>query len=247
MNERKFNFGGSFLFENGTWIFGAICFVTSLVIFFHFVSSYVQVLSLPLLLLSVNFFIGSIVARGVVTTDFITLPFVDLFSSDRDHILDAGCGSGRTTVVLGRVSKNGQITALDLFDQKNQGDISRRDLLEKNLEIAGMTDRVRIVQGDVTHLDFPDNTFDSIASTLLLNNLGKAKLTGLNELFRVLKPGGKMLIIVPTPGLHTFAVMNVFCFILPSREAWRSLFHQAGFRLLDEGVINFGTFFLLQK
>lgn len=110
-----------------------------------------------------------------------------------------------------------------------------------------MTDRVRIVQGDVTHLDFPDNTFDSITSSLLLNNLGKAKLTGLNELFRVLKPEGKMLIIVPTPGLHTFTVMNVFCFILPSREEWRSLFHQAGFRLLDEGLINFGTFFLLQK
>jgi SAM-dependent methyltransferase len=247
MNEQKYNFGGSWVFEHGTWIIGAICFVVSLFLFFHSRSLCIQVWSLPLLLLSVNFIIGSIIAQGVVATDYLTLPFVDLFSSDRDHILDAGCGSGRTTVVLGRVSKNGQITALDLFDPNNQGDLSRKDLLEKNLKIAKITERVRIVQGDVTRLEFPDDTFDAAASTLLLNNLGTAKLIGLKELFRVLKPDGKMLVVLPTPSLQTFAVMNVFCFMLTPREAWRSLFQATGFRLLDEGVINFGTFFLIQK
>ncbi|MCK9592466.1 MAG: class I SAM-dependent methyltransferase [Methanoregula sp.] len=181
-----------------------------------------------------------------MTTDYMTLPFVDLFSSDKDLILDAGCGTGRTTIELSKVSKNGQIVALDLFDPKST-DMSRKDLLEKNLKIAGITDRVRIVKGDVLNQEFHDNTFDTVTSTLLLNNLGKAKLTGLKELFRVLKPGGKLLIVVPTPSLHTFAIMNVFCFTLPSRKEYRPLFKQAGFRLLDEGVINFGIFFLLQK
>lgn len=246
MSEQKFDFGGSCLFENGTWIMGAICFGACMILFFIFESPYLKVLSLPLLLLSANFLIGSVVARGVVTTDYMTLPFVDLFSSDQDLILDAGCGSGRTTVELCKVSKNGQIVALDLFDPKF-GDLSRKDLLEKNLKIAGITNRVQIVKGDVTNLEFEDNTFDTVTSTLLLNNLGKAKLPGLKELFRVLKPGGKLLIIVPTPSLHTFAVMNAFCFTLTSRKGWRSLFQQAKFRLLEEGVINFGTFFLLQK
>jgi ubiquinone/menaquinone biosynthesis C-methylase UbiE len=99
----------------------------------------------------------------------------------------------------------------------------------------------------VTNLEFQDNTFDTITSTLLLNNLGKAKLTGLKELFRVLKPMGKILIVVPTTSLHTFAVMSMFCFTLTSSEEWRSLFQQAEFQLLDEGFINFGMFFLLQK
>lgn len=247
MNGQEYDFGGDWLFENGTWILGVICLGASLVLFVYGGSPYVQVLSLPLVLLSANFFTGSIVAGNVVTRDYLTLPFVDLFSSDRDIILDAGCGSGRTTVELGKVMKNGQIVALDRFDPAS-GEIGRKDLLEKNLEIAGMTDRVRIVQGDVTSLEFPDNTFDTITSTLLLNNLGAAKLTGLKELFRVLRPGGKMLVVVPTPGLHTFAVMNVLCFfLLPGRKEWRILFRQAGFRLLDEGAINFGTFFLVQK
>lgn len=176
----------------------------------------------------------------------MTLPFVDLFSSDQDLILGAGRGSGRATVELSKVSKNGQIVALDLFDPKSES-ISSKDLLEKNLEIAGITDRVRIVQGDVTNLEFEDNTFDAAISVLLVNNLGKAKLKGLKELFRVLKPKGKILIIVPTLNLQTFAVMSVFSLILTSSKEWRSLFEQAGFSLLDEGAINFGKFFLLQK
>lgn len=246
MNEQKFDFGGSLLFENFPWIIGAIFFGASMILFFNFKSSYYQVLSLPLLLLSANFFMGTYVARNFTKTDNMTLPFVDLFSSDNDLILDAGCGSGRTTVELSKFSKNGQIVAFDLFDPKSES-ISSKNLLKKNLEIAGITDRVQIVQGDVTNLEFEDNTFDTAISSLLVNNLGEAKLTGLKELFRVLKPGGKILIIVPTLSLQTFAVMSVFSFTLTSSKEWRSLFGQARFQVLDEGTINFGKFFLLQK
>lgn len=190
MNEEKFDFGGSLLFETFPLILGLVFFIASIGIFFYFKSSYIQVLSLLIILLSANFFMGTYVTRNFTNTDNMTLPFVDLFSSDEDLILDAGCGSGRATVELSKVSKNGQIVALDLFDPKSES-ISSKELLEKNLEIAGITDKVRIVQGDVTNLEFEDKTFDTIISTLLLNNLGKSKLTGLKELNRVLKPGGK--------------------------------------------------------
>jgi ubiquinone/menaquinone biosynthesis C-methylase UbiE len=246
MTKEKFDFGGSLLFENFPLILGIAFFIASMVIFFYFKSPYIQVLSLPLLLLSANFFMGTYVTRNFTKTDNMTLPFLDLFSSDEDLILDAGCGSGRATIELSKVSKNGQIVALDLFDPKSES-ISSKELLEKNLEIAGIINKVRIVQGDVTNLEFEDNTFDAAISVLLVNNLGKAKLTGLNELFRVLKPKGKILIIVPTLSLQTFAVMSVFSLILTSSKEWRSLFEQAGFRLLDEGIINFGKFFILQK
>ena len=245
MNEQEFNFGGSLLFENFPWIIGGICLCASLLIFFYFKSLYIQVLALPLILLSANFFMGTHVARNFTKTDNMTLPFVDLFSSDEDLILDAGCGSGRATIELSKVWKNGQIVAVDLFES-GEG-IASKDLLQKNLEIAGITERVRIVKGNVLNLEFEDNTFGSAISVLLINNLGKAKLTGLKELYRVLKPAGKILIIVPTFSLQTFAVMSVFSLILTSRKEWRSLFEQAGFSLLDEGFINFGTFFLLQK
>lgn len=245
MTEEKYDFGGSSLFENFPWILGSVFFIASVSLFFYFNSLYIQVLALPLLLLSANFFMGTYVAWNFTKTDNMTLPFVDLLSSDSDLILDAGCGSGRATIELSKVFKNGEIVALDLFEGSE--DIASRKLLNENLKIAGITDRVRIVQGDVTNLEFEDNTFDSSISVLLMNTLGKAKLTGLKELFRVLKPGGKVLIIVPTINLQTFAVMSVFSLILTSSNKWRFLFQQAGFNLIDEGLINFGRFFLLQK
>jgi len=245
MNEEEFDFGGSLLFEIFPLILGLVFFIASMGVFFYFPLSYIQVLSLPLILLSANFFMGTYVARNFTKTDNMTLPFVDLFSTDEDLILDAGCGSGRATVELSKVSKNGQIVALDLFDSSES--ISSRELLEENLKVAGITDKVRIVQGDVTDLEFEDNTFDAAISILLVNNLGKAKIKGLKELLRVLKPGGKILIIIPTFNLQTFAVMSVFSLIMTSIKEWRSLFEQAGFILLDEGNINFGKFFLLQK
>lgn len=245
MNKEKFDFGGSRLFENFPWILGLVFFIASMGVFFYFKSLYIQVLSLPLLLLSANFFMGTYVTRNFSKTDNLTLPFVDLFSSDEDLILDAGCGSGRATIELSKVWKNGQMVALDLFESGE--DIASKELLEENLEIAGITDRVRIVKGDILNLEFENNTFNAAISVLLVNNLGKAKLTGLKELFRVIKPGGKILIIVPSFSLQTFAVMSVFSLILTSSKEWRSLFKQAGFDLLDEGNINFGRFFLLEK
>lgn len=245
MNKQEFDFGGSRLFENFPWILGMVFIIASLMIFFYFDSAYIQVISLPLLLLSANFFTGTYVARNFTKPDNMTLPFVDLFSSNEDLILDAGCGSGRATIELSKVA-NGQIVALDLFDPKSES-ISNRELLKKNLKIAGRTDKVRIVQGDVTDLEFEDNTFDAAISVLLVNNLGKAKLKGLKELYRVLKRGGRILIIVPTLSLQTFAVMSIFSLILTSNKEWRSLFQQAGFSLFEEGNINFGKYFLLQK
>ncbi|MCK9151371.1 class I SAM-dependent methyltransferase [Methanobacterium alcaliphilum] len=244
MNEEKLDFGGSRLFENFPWIIGLIFFIASMGIFFYF-TSYLQLLSLPLILLSANFFIGTYVTRNFSKSDNMTLPFVDLFNTDDNIILDAGCGSGRATIELSKVFK-GKIVAFDLFDPKGES-ISSRNLLEKNLEIAKITDRVQIVQGDVTNIEFEDNTFDAAISSLLINNLGKSKQTALKELFRVLKPRGKILIIVPSRNLQTFAVMSVFSLVLTSTEKWHYLFNESGFQILDEGFINFGKFFLLQK
>jgi hypothetical protein len=41
--------------------------------------------------------------------------------------------------------------------------------------------------------------------------------------------------------------MSVFSLLITSIKEWRSLFHQAGFNLLEEGDINFGRYFLLEK
>ena len=176
----------------------------------------------------------------------MTLPFTDLFSSDHNLVLDACCGSGRTTIALGNVIKNGRIIAVDRFNAnyiKNGG----RELLAHNLRIAGIVDKVEIKTGDITQLDFKDNTFDAAVSTYAIDHMKEQKLPALQQISRFLKVGGRFLLVVFVPNFYTFLVANIFCLGLTSKSKWRKLFAQSNFRVVDEGDINGGGYFLLEK
>jgi ubiquinone/menaquinone biosynthesis C-methylase UbiE len=73
------------------------------------------------------------------------------------------------------------------------------DLSERMLECARGTARrlgkaVDIHQGDVQALDFPDNTFDLVVSTFVFCIIPDP-LKGLQELRRVVRPGGHLLML----------------------------------------------------
>jgi SAM-dependent methyltransferase len=240
------DFGWSLGAMNGYWMTGGVCVALAVLMFIQSPSAPGQLLSLGLGLLALNLFAGSYVWRTSKDTDHMTLPFVDLLASDHDLILDAGCGSGRTTLALSRIMKNGSIVALDLFTADYiQG--GGQTLLERNLKVAGLTDRVQIVKGDITQLEFEDNHFDAAASAYMMDHLGEGKLPALKEVRRTLKPGGRFLLVVLEPNVYTFAVANLMCLAMASRKVWKGLFRQAQLTLLQEGAINGGVYFLLKK
>jgi SAM-dependent methyltransferase len=242
--EGKLYFGWSLGWMNLFWASSLVMLMAS--IFVYMLNPALIWLSLIFFVASVNLFIGNIVVRTSMKLDFMTLPYVDLLSSDHDLILDAGCGSGRTIAALGKVMKNSKVVAFDRFDSdyiENGG----RSLLERNLSIAGLTDKVEIVQGDITEMEYQDNYFDTATSTYMMDHLGKHKLTALKETYRVMKPGGRFLLVVFVPNWATFSVFNLMCFSLTSRKGWRKMFAHTGFRLKDEGAINGGVYFLVEK
>ena len=81
----------------------------------------------------------------------------------------------------------------------------------------------------------------------MIDHLGEKKQTALKEINRILKPQGKMLMIVLTPTLSSFAILNVLSFGLTSVNKWKKLFAGTGFKLIEQGEINGGTFFLIEK
>ncbi len=127
------------------------------------------------------------------------------------------------------------MVAVDRFDAGYIDDGGRL-LLDHNLRVAGLADRVRIEKADLTALPFNDNLFDSAVSTNVFDHLVQHKEQGLIEVFRVLKPGWPM-----------FAVGNLLSFFLTSREGWQSMARRAGFNVIDKGVFNFAWFVLLEK
>lgn len=202
-------------------------------------------LALLAMQLSACCFAGGLVARATTRRDDAVLPMVDLLR-DGKTVLDAGCGAGRTCIALGRASDRIDITALDRFDSDYIEDGGRK-LLESNLRLAGLTPRVRIERGDLTELPFAEASFDAAVSAHAIDHLGRQKLKGLSEVRRVLKPGGRFLLIVWVPGWTMFAFANLFSFFLAPKRAWRRMAEEAGFEKLDEGMLNGYWFALLGK
>jgi len=203
-------------------------------------------LSFLAVLLCASFVVGNFIMLSFRSPDHVVLPMVPLLRSGEDLVLDAGCGAGRTTIALSRLLGEGRVVAVDRFDAGYIDDGGRL-LLDHNLRVAGLADRVRIEKADLTALDFNDNLFDSAVSTNVFDHLGQYKEQGLKEVFRVLKPGGRFLMAVWTPGWPMFAVGNLLSFFLTSREGWQRMARRTGFNVIDKGVFNFAWFVLLEK
>jgi len=242
-NDQKFDAGWSVGWMNGFWVASIVFLAAAVLIYFSFAN--LQLLAFLLFLFSLNFFVGNLIIRSPEHNQYLTLPWVNLFGEGSTRILDAGCGAGRTTVALGRIYK-GRITAFDMFDS-DYIDGGGNTLLEMNLELVGLTEHVEIVQGDITKTGFHDETFDAVVSSYMIDHLGDQKLNALNEINRILKPKGRMLMIILTPNLSAFGLLNVLSFMMMSKKQWRKLFASSNFRVIEEGEVNGGTYFLIEK
>jgi len=82
----------------------------------------------------------------------------------------------------------------------------------------------------------------------MMDHLGEEKILALRELNRVLKSGGKFLLVVIVRNYATFAIASFISLVaMGTKESWRELFRQTNFKLLEEGDINGGAYFLVEK
>jgi SAM-dependent methyltransferase len=242
--EGKYYFGWSYGWMNMFWIAGLVFILATVWVYIYDPS--LDWLSFILFLVSLNLLAGNFVLRASKKNSFMTLPMVDITDNPNAVVLDAGCGSGRTTLELAKNLKNIKIIALDRFDSdyiENGG----KKLFERNIRIAGIENRVEICQGDITEIPLESDKLDVAISSYMMDHLGKYKLEALKEINRVLKPGGKFLLIVFVPGWTTFAVFNLMCLSLTTAKGWKNLFGKSNFKLIDEGIINSGVYFLVEK
>jgi len=102
-----------------------------------------------------------------------------------DSVLDAGAGTGSTALLAARkAGKNGRVTLLDM-NKAMLGEAKRK------AEKAGISSCLKFRTGDMEHLPFDDNTFDTVLSTYSLCPLFDPE-KGALELYRVTRPGGRI-------------------------------------------------------
>lgn len=136
---------------------------------------------------SVVSFAGSIPANyEKYLGPFLFEPYaVDLASQLQDKkypaILELACGTGRVTAHLAKSVQHDEITATDL----------NPDMIEEAKRIV-KSESIKWMVADALELPFDDNSFDTVVCQFGIMFFPD-KLKGLQEAYRVLKPGGRLI------------------------------------------------------
>lgn len=97
----------------------------------------------------------------------------------QDNVLDVACGTGDMAVSL--VERGCTVTGVDISEE----------MLAIARQKAPM---VTFMIADAEHLPFPDASFDAVTCAFGVRNFVHLE-QGLNEMLRVLKPGGQLVIL----------------------------------------------------
>ena len=102
-------------------------------------------------------------------------------------ILDLACGTGDFAIAIAKAIPEAHVTGVDL----SEGMLA---VMREKVEKQGLEDRISAEIGDGENLRFPDGTFDDVTIAFGIRNF-EDRARGLEETMRVLKPGGKLVVL----------------------------------------------------
>ena len=143
------------------------------------------------------------------------------------QILDVACGTGDSTIAIAQAAGSGsRVTGVDISE-------GMMALVMEKAAHEGVHDRIRLKVADGENLPFEDGSFHRVTCAFGIRNF-EHKAKGLQEFLRVLKPGGKAVILelgVPENRFVRRCYDLYFLHLLPwiggrvsgNREAYRYL------------------------
>lgn len=148
-----------------------------------------------------------------------------------DQVLDLAGGTGDLTILLSRrVGPKGRVVLSDI--NSSMLEEGRKRLINK-----GIVENVEFKQINAEHIPFEDNTFDIVTIGFGLRNVTD-KLAALKEMKRVLKPGGRAVILEfskPTvPGLGS--LYDFYSFNIIPKMGKLIANDEASYRYLTESI-----------
>lgn len=148
-------------------------------------------------------------------------------------LLDLATGTGDQLLALYETQRVGFGVGLDMAGEMMA-------IGQKKIESRYLSDKLAMLRGDAAFTPFPDRTFNVVTITFGIRNLIDLK-AGLDEMYRVLKPGGRALILefsLPTNRFLRQIYLFYFRHILPRLGSVISGDRQA-YRYLNQTVETF--------
>ncbi|RAJ10804.1 demethylmenaquinone methyltransferase/2-methoxy-6-polyprenyl-1,4-benzoquinol methylase [Chitinophaga skermanii] len=102
-------------------------------------------------------------------------------------MLDVATGTGDFAIMANKILNPDSIIGIDIST-------GMLEVGKQKIEKLGLTNKITLQQGDSETISFPDQTFDAITVAYGVRNFEHLE-KGLGEMLRVLKPGGKLVIL----------------------------------------------------
>ncbi len=151
-----------------------------------------------------------------------------------EQVLDVGCGTGTVAIAAQeQVGSKGEVHGIDAAPEMIA--VARRKAVKAGVDMDFQV-------GLIEDIPFPDDRFDVVVSSLMIHHLpgDDLKRRGFAEIYRVLKPGGRLLIVdfePPADGLLQLLVSHVLGHRMMGNNVRRlpALIEAAGFTKVQVG------------
>lgn len=167
-----------------------------------------------------------------------------------EQILDVGSGRGLYAIEAARRLSTGRVRAIDIWNPKSIDQLDFHHKLSqptgntienarKNALRADVADRVEFINMDAAHLEFADGSFDLVICGFVIGHLWQHQDKVLTEIRRVLKCGGRVILVDNVRDLTYFLLSTPHMFVLSylrgrkakrlSEQNWFKTIIRAGF------------------
>ncbi|MBC7890321.1 MAG: bifunctional demethylmenaquinone methyltransferase/2-methoxy-6-polyprenyl-1,4-benzoquinol methylase UbiE [Ferruginibacter sp.] len=110
-----------------------------------------------------------------------------LLQKDPKIILDVATGTADVAIMTAKILQPAKITGIDISD-------GMLDLGRKKIKKLGLENLIELLNGDSETIKFEDDSFDAVTVAFGVRNFQQLE-KGLSEIKRVLKPGGKLVVL----------------------------------------------------
>jgi ubiquinone/menaquinone biosynthesis C-methylase UbiE len=183
------------------------------------------------------------IARNVVAS---------LNLSGHEIVLDVGSGRGLYAIEAAKALSIGKVIAIDIWEPGNTLDFKNPYKLtqptgntisnaRKNARIERVEEKIEFLNMDANHTQFDSNFFDLVICAFVVGHQRENALNMLKEMNRILKPGGRLILIdnardftyfmLSTPHLFIYSYLRGTKAKQLTKKNWISRLEKARFQI----------------